>query len=199
MARRRPGTAEHRRGGGRAGSSSIELLRQLAHELARLFIADREVRHLKTAPACLPLGKRQVARTPNDLAHARVAEQVRVDWCRFANWTMFRGAQGQDAHVGALGRLLDDQPGLAALHRPAGAVGVALAREEQRLVVRDALLLGPQQELASEPELGSWQEDPLDGQVGFFRFGSTKLSRWTSMGRSASTSEMRAPVAHRAR
>jgi hypothetical protein len=40
---------------------------------------------LKPAPASLALSKRQVARAANNLTHARMTEEVRVDRCRFAS------------------------------------------------------------------------------------------------------------------
>lgn len=46
---------------------------------SRFFIADGQVCHLKTTPTSLALGKWEVACAAHDLAHARMAEQMRVD------------------------------------------------------------------------------------------------------------------------
>jgi len=89
-----------------------KLLLQLADQPTRFFVADREVRHLETAPACLALGKRQVPRAADDLSDSRVAKQMWVDRRYLASRTIFRGAQRQDPDAGPFGRFFDNQPGL---------------------------------------------------------------------------------------
>jgi hypothetical protein len=61
------------------------LRRQLAHELARLVITDFQVRHLEAAPTSLALSKRQVVRRSNNLTHACMADEMRVDRRRFTH------------------------------------------------------------------------------------------------------------------
>ena len=63
----------------------------------------------------------------HDLAYAGMAEQLGMDRRSVAGRTMLGGPQLQDTHVGSLGGLLDNQPGLATLPCPEGAVRPALA------------------------------------------------------------------------
>src|SRR5918911_3961417 len=56
----------------------VRLLGDLPHEAARLVIADRQVRHLQAAPAGLALSQGEVPCGADDLAHTRVAKQVRM-------------------------------------------------------------------------------------------------------------------------
>ncbi len=109
--------------------------------------------------------ERAAAGLTDDLAHAGMAEQMRVHRRRLADLAVLRGAQRQHLHVRPRRGLLDDEPGLTALEWSARAVSTPFTREKERRVVGHALLLGPQQELPGESQLGARQEHALAGLV----------------------------------
>jgi hypothetical protein len=173
---------------------------ELPHEPARFVVTDRQVGQLEAAPASLALSERQVARAAHDLPHAGMAEQMRVHRRRLAGRTMPGGTQRQDANVSSLGGLLYDEPGLAALKWPAGAGGAAFAGEEERgSSSATPCSLAHSKSSPVSPSSAPGRNTRLEVRLGFLRLGSTRLSRCTSLGRRASTSEMRAPVAHSTR
>src|SRR5438270_452414 len=95
-----------------------------------------------------------------------MTEEMGMHRRRLADQTILRGAQRQNLYLSSLRGLLDNEPRVAALKCPARAVDPAFAGEEERLVVGEAVLLGPQKQLTCEPELGTRQEHSLDSLVG---------------------------------
>jgi hypothetical protein len=63
-------------------------LRYIPHKPARLIIADRQICHLKSAPAGLPLCQWEVASRTNDLSDPSMAEQMGVRGCGLVDTSM---------------------------------------------------------------------------------------------------------------
>ena len=66
----------------------------VAHGRPHLVVAHAEVGHLQAAPAGLALSQGEVPCGADDLAHARVAEQVGVDGGGLADPPVTRRAEG---------------------------------------------------------------------------------------------------------
>jgi hypothetical protein len=69
------------------------------------------------------------------LAHAGMAEEVRVSRRRLTDSSVMRGPHRKDAYVSQFGRRLENGPRLHTTNRLQAAVGASLTREEQRYLL----------------------------------------------------------------
>jgi len=113
------------------------------HGLTDVVVANGEVRHLQPTPTCLLVRDRQALCGAHNLAHPRVAEEARMYGCRLTRLRVARTAQREDAHIRPVRGGAHDLPRLLAANWPPPSSSGVFTREEQRLAIRQVVLLHP--------------------------------------------------------
>lgn len=137
----------------------------------------------------------QALGVPHDLADPSVAEQVGAHGRRLTGPPVAGGAQVENADNRPLGVGLDDLSARTRSIAFATTIRAALGREEEGLVVRQVVPVGPYQHVAGQAGVRSRRMGRLHRMTRVLRFESMGPRRRTSHVSCASASPMRAPVA----